>query len=135
MTSTLEAFTAVMCHRSRKQKQNPLVSEVTHAGQHHRDVVLVGGVDDFLVAHRTARMNHRGDAGRSRRIDAVAERKEGVGRHHRTGHDQAFVGGLDAGDLGGIDTAHLAGAYAYGLAILAVDDGVGFDEFRHFPDE
>ena len=39
------------------------VPEVPHAGEHHRHAVLVGGGDDFLVAHRAAGLDHGGDAG------------------------------------------------------------------------
>ena len=35
------------------------VAEMAHAGEHHRDAVLVGRGDDFAVAHRTARLDHR----------------------------------------------------------------------------
>src|SRR5699024_3848772 len=53
----------------------PLASmpEVADAGEDHGDAVLVGGGDDFAVAHRTARLDHRLDAGRGSRVDAVAE--------------------------------------------------------------
>ncbi len=30
------------------------MAEVAHAGEHHRDAVLVGGRDDFRIALRTA---------------------------------------------------------------------------------
>ena len=36
--------------------------EVTHAGQHHRDIVLVGGAYHFVVAHRAAGLDHAGRA-------------------------------------------------------------------------
>ena len=39
------------------------VAEVSFAGEHHHDLGRVRRVDDFLVAHRTARLDDRGDAG------------------------------------------------------------------------
>jgi hypothetical protein len=33
------------------------VTEVPDAREDHRNIVLVGGIDDFLVTHRTARLN------------------------------------------------------------------------------
>src|SRR5690606_30008061 len=68
-------------------------------------------------------------------VDAVAEREEGVGRHHRAFHFQPGMLGLDGGDAGGIDAAHLAGADADSLAVFRVNDGVGFNELGHFPGE
>src|SRR5258708_12059552 len=34
------------------------VSEVPHAGEHHRDAVLVGGGDHLVVAHAAAGLDH-----------------------------------------------------------------------------
>ena len=48
---------------------------MAHAGEHHGNTVLVGGIDDFLVAHRAARLDHGGDADLGRLVEAVAERK------------------------------------------------------------
>ena len=111
------------------------MSKVPHSGQHHGDVVFIGGVDDFLIAHRATGMDDRGDASRCCCVDTVAERKKGVGGHYRARHDQTFVGGLDAGYLGRLDPAHLSRANTDGLAMFAVDDGIRLDEFRHFPHE
>src|SRR5690606_6846463 len=49
------------------------VAEVTHAGEHHGDAVLVGRGDHLGVAHRAARLDHRLDARGRGGIDAVAE--------------------------------------------------------------
>ena len=56
------------------------VPEVALAGEDHGDAVFVGGGDHFVVANRTAWLDHAGDASRSRRIKAVAEREERVAR-------------------------------------------------------
>ena len=37
--------------------------EMPHAGEHHGDAVIVGGLDDFIVTYRTARLDHGGGAG------------------------------------------------------------------------
>ena len=39
------------------------VPEVPHAGQHHGDAGVVGGLDHFVVADRSAGLDHRGGAG------------------------------------------------------------------------
>ena len=40
-----------------------LMPEMPRPGEHHRDVVLVGGLDHLVVAHRAAGLDHRGGAG------------------------------------------------------------------------
>lgn len=62
--------------------------EVPHSGEDHRDAVLVGGLDDFLVPDGTAGLNHRCDAMFGGFVQAVAERKEGVRRQHGSGERQ-----------------------------------------------
>src|SRR5690606_8111302 len=111
------------------------VPEVPDAGEHHGDAVFVGRGDHFAVAHRATRLDHGLDAGFGRGVDAVAEWEEGIRGHHRTGHDQAGVGGLDAGDTRRIHATHLARADADGAAVLRVDDRVGLDERGHAPGE
>ena len=56
-----------------------LVPEQSHPGEHHRDPVLVGRRDDFLVAHGAAGLHDRTDAGLHGLIHPVAEGEEGVG--------------------------------------------------------
>ena len=53
---------------------------------------------DFGVAHRTAGLDHRTDARRGRRVDAVAEREERIRRHHAAGDLQLGFLGLERGD-------------------------------------
>src|SRR5262245_40014423 len=59
------------------------VAEVPHAGEHHRQAVLVARLDRLRVAHRAAGLHDRRDAGRGRGVHVVAEREKRVGRHHR----------------------------------------------------
>ena len=49
------------------------------AGEHHGDIVLVGGSDHLLVTHRATGLDHCGGAGLSQHVQAVAEGEEGVG--------------------------------------------------------
>ena len=60
--------------------------------------VLVGGGDDFLVAHRAAGLDHGRGAGLGHHVEAVAEGEEGIGGDHRAGQRQAGVLRLDRGD-------------------------------------
>ena len=52
MTTSVEELLAVIS-----------MPEMPDAGEHHGDAVIVGGLDDFVVAHRTAGLDHRGGAG------------------------------------------------------------------------
>ena len=83
------------------------MTEVSNPGEHHRQAMLVSRRDDFVVAHRAARLDHRLDAGFGRGIDAVAEREEGVAGHHRARHRQAGFLGLEPGaDMEAIKKAY-----------------------------
>jgi hypothetical protein len=42
-----------------------------------------GRGDHLIVAHAAARLDHAGRAGVHHHVEAVAEREEGVARHHR----------------------------------------------------
>jgi hypothetical protein len=54
------------------------VAEVTHAGEDHRQTGFVGGLDDLIVAHRAARLDHHGRASFDSGQQAVGEGEEGV---------------------------------------------------------
>ena len=54
------------------------MAEVTEAGEHHRDILLVGGGDDLRVAHRAAGLDHRRGARLGQHVETVAEGEEGV---------------------------------------------------------
>src|SRR3546814_17180123 len=64
-----------------------------------------------------------------------AEREERIGCHHRAGHDQAGIAGLDPGDACRIHPAHLPGTDADGATVLRVYDRVGLDVLGHAPGE
>ncbi|KAG1250439.1 hypothetical protein G6F68_012801 [Rhizopus microsporus] len=97
--------------------------------------MFVGGGDHFGIAHRTARLDHRLDASGSGGVDAVAEREERVGGHHRALDHQVRIGGLDAGDARRVHTAHLAGTHADRAVVPGIDDRVGLHELGHLPGE
>src|SRR5690554_149519 len=108
---------------------------MAHAGEDHGNAMLVGGVDHFLVAHGTVRLDHCGDTGSGGGIDAVAEREESIGGHHGTLHFQVFVCRLVTGNLRTVDAAHLSCAHTDGAARPGVDDGVGFHVLGYLPGE
>ena len=56
------------------------VPEMPSPREHHREAVFVRGGDHLRVAHRSAGLHDRGRAGGRHRVEAVAERKERVGR-------------------------------------------------------
>src|SRR5829696_5881390 len=78
--------------------------EMAHACKNHGEIVLVGGGDDFFVAHRTSGLNHRGDSMLRSFVNAVAEREERIGRKHRTGNRQLRS---HRADLHGVNARHL----------------------------
>ena len=61
--ATARASTPARARGRRRRRQDlhrrTSVPEVAHAGEHHRDAVLVGGGDHLVVAHRAARLDHR----------------------------------------------------------------------------
>ena len=55
-----------------------LMAEVTLAGEHHWDAVLVASVNDFLVSHTAARLDDRGNACLGRELDRISKREESI---------------------------------------------------------
>ena len=60
------------------------MAEVPHTAEHHCHAAFVGRVDDFLVAHGAAWLDHAGCACIHHHIQAVTEREEGIARHDGT---------------------------------------------------
>src|SRR5262249_49506750 len=89
-----------------------LVSKMPHASEDHRQLVLVGGGDDFFVLDRAAGLDPRGRAGLRDLVEAVPEREEGVrgGRGPRQRQPR-----LRHRETGRVHPAHLARAHAHGL--------------------
>ena len=78
--------------------------EQPDAAEGHRDVVLVAGVDDLLVADGAAGLDDGGHAGTAGALDVVAKREERIRTQRNTG-DVAqilllFLGGQRSGLLG-----------------------------------
>src|SRR6516165_164327 len=112
-----------------------LVTEVTHAGEHHRHVVLVGCGDDLRVALAAARLDDRADAEACGNIQIVAKRQERIGRHYRARERDVLVACLHGGDARGIHATHLPGAHADRGAAARENDRVRLDEPAHAPRE
>ena len=108
---------------------------MAHAGEHHGDAGFVCSRNHLGVAHRTTWLDYRGNTGFGGVIDAIPEREKRIAGHHRTGHRQAGMLGLDRCDPCGVDPAHLSGTDPDCLPIFGVDDGIGLDELGYFPGE
>ena len=59
----------------------PLMAEVAHVGEEHRNTVLVGGGNHFVITDGTARLDYTGHARSGGGINTVAEREERVRSH------------------------------------------------------
>ena len=53
--------------------------KMTYARYHHRNIVFVRRVEDFLIAHRACGVDDGFDALFGNHVHAVAEGKEGIG--------------------------------------------------------
>src|SRR5439155_27117027 len=56
------------------------MTEMPHAGQNHRHLMLVRSRDDLLIANRAAGLDDCGDAGLRRRVKTVPEGEAGIRR-------------------------------------------------------
>src|SRR5581483_12201989 len=107
-TTTLSASASSSTKQSEAARWASVL-EVTHTRKDHRDVVLVGGSDHFVVAHRAARLDDRSHPRLRRFVNAVAEGEEGVRRHYRAGQRQLS---FCRAELHRINAAHLPRADA-----------------------
>ena len=55
-----------------------LVAEVSDSGKDHGHALGIGGGNDFLVPHGTARLDRGGGSRRGRGLQSVGKRKKGV---------------------------------------------------------
>jgi hypothetical protein len=55
-----------------------LVTEVACAGEDHCDAMLIGGGNDFLIAHAATRLNCAGRACSNNDIEAIPKWEKGV---------------------------------------------------------
>ena len=60
-----------------------LMSEVSHPGKDHRDVVLICGRDHFFVSNRASRLNDGHGTRLCSCIHTIPERKHRIGCQHR----------------------------------------------------
>ena len=113
-----------------------LVTEMTYAGEHHREAALVGGGDHLVVAHAAARLDHRRGAGVGDDVEAVAEREERVGRDDRAGEREAGVLRLDARRCASSRRGSSGRRRRRACTpSRAIDDGVRLDELGDAPGE
>ena len=112
------------------------MTEVADAGKDHGHTELISCMDDLGVTHRAAWLNDRCGACLGDGLEAVGEWEEGVGGGYAAGERED---GLHGSEAGGVDAGHLAGPYAYGLAVAftetGVDNGIGFDVLADAPGE
>ena len=55
-----------------------LVLKAAFPGKNHSDAMLITGIDHFLIADRTARLNHSFDSHFRNFVDTVTKRKKGI---------------------------------------------------------
>ena len=56
--------------------------EVATSRKHHREAMLIGRGNDFLVSDRAPRLHDRGGPRLCNRIETVTKRKERIGRDY-----------------------------------------------------
>ena len=88
-------------------RRGDLVSEVTTAGENHRDAMFVASGDDVFVFLGSARLDDGDDAGFGSSMDRIGEGEERI--RSEDASLRAFARFVD-GDFHAIDAAHLAGA-------------------------
>ena len=52
--------------------------EMAHTGEYHGNIMFIGCLDDFFVAHGTARLDHATGSGAGEYVKAVPEREKRV---------------------------------------------------------
>ena len=108
-------------------------------GEHHGNAMLVAGLDDLFVTHRTARLDDSGHAVAREHVHTIAEREERIGCSHEAlgGHTHALARLMRtfAGKLGGVDTVGLTRTHADARMVFGNQDGVGLDTLADLPRE
>ena len=103
------------------------MTEVSHACEHHRQTVFVGGLDDFVVAHRATWLNDGCDTGLCRCVNAVAEGEKCVGCHHRALDHQTFICRFERRYFCAVHATHLARTDSDRCLVFAENDRVRLD--------
>src|SRR5688572_9903753 len=129
------SFQARACSRPPEPMTKSFISvaEVAHAREYHGHAALVGRCDHLSVAHAAAGLDDRLGAGLGQRVQAVAEREEGIGGDDRAFQGQAGGRRLHGGDAYAVDAAHLSGADAEGRAGTGENDRIRLHVLRHAP--
>src|SRR5712692_3799923 len=74
----LRSITAQVLGKSASRASLSSMFEMSYAGEDHRETVLVGGSDNFFVAHGTTRLDHSRDSMLRGFVNAVAKREKGI---------------------------------------------------------
>ena len=111
------------------------MSEVPRPREHHGDVVLVGGVDHFLIADGAAGLDHGGGACFDGLEKTIGEREEGVGGDGAALEVETRKLSLSRGDHRRVDARHLSGADAERAVLGGVDDRVRLHMLCNAPGE
>src|SRR5690554_2740803 len=85
-----------------------LMTEVANARKYHRHIMLVGCLNDFIIADRATRLNHTANAIFRGVINAITEREKRIGCHYRALGNKTCLLGFYRSDTCRIYTAHLA---------------------------
>ena len=88
------------------------MAEVAEAGKDHRHIALVGGGDDFGVAHGAARLNGAGRARVGRGDQSIGKWEKCVARDGAAVKREARLVRFPNCDARSINARHLAGADA-----------------------
>ena len=109
-----------------------LMLEVANARKNHRDVVFIGGIDHFLVAHGSARLNDRPDSITCGDQQSVGKREKRIRGQGATLQRKSRFQGAP---FNGIDTACLSGSDSQHPRGVGKDDGIGLHVLYHAPSE
>jgi hypothetical protein len=97
---------------------------MTYAGEGHCEAAFIGGGNYFIIANRTARLDHAGRASIRRRDEPVREREKGVAADSASFQGEARLVSLPDGDARGIHSRHLTCTDAQGAISTRIHDGV-----------
>ena len=114
-----------------------LVPKMPGTCEHHRDAVLVAGLDALVIALGAAGLDDAGHAVCGKHVDVVAEREERVTCAGKAALLHAFalakVLGAFAGEQCGVNAVGLTRAHANAGLALGDQDGVGLNALADLP--
>src|SRR3569833_2870540 len=106
---------------------------MTGSREGHGQVALVGGSDDFGIAHRSTGLNGGGGAGFGGGDQSIRKREKSVAAHYTALEREFGFARFPDGNPARVYAAHLARADAEGAVRADVDDGDGFEVLYHSP--